>query len=96
MPGIKTIEDDIIFKYDDGPCTGLQTFTQTGHVGFIHPLLDIRGMAFDDDEFNLTGKADFIELPHRRLPPVLPFFDRNAVDAIEKVPPTCLFRHFMP
>ena len=64
-------------------------------MGFIHALLDIPGMTFDDDKFDLIGQTDFIELPHHRLPPVFTFFDRDAVDAIEKIPTTCLFRHFI-
>jgi len=60
-------------------------------VGFIHALLDIPGMTFDDDKFNPTGQTDFIELTRRRLPPVFTFFDRNAVNAIEKIPTTGLF-----
>ena len=94
-PGIKTIKEDVIFKYDYAPCSGLQAFTQTGHVGFIHTLLDIVGMTFDDDKFNPAGQTDFIELPRRRLPPVFTFFDRNAVNAIEKIPTTGLCRHFI-
>jgi len=93
--GIKTIKEDVIFKYDDAPCTGLQALTQTGYVGFIHALLDILGMTFDDDKFNPAGQTDFIELTRRRLPPVFTFFDRNAVNAIEKIPTTGLFRHFI-
>ncbi len=64
-------------------------------MGFIHALLDIRGMAFDDDKFNPAGQTDFIELNRRRLPPVFPFFDRDAVNAIEKIPTTGLCCHII-
>ncbi|MBN2437193.1 MAG: hypothetical protein JXL20_01180 [Deltaproteobacteria bacterium] len=94
-PGIETIKEDVVLKYDDPPGTSLQSFTQTGHVGFKHALLDILGMPFDNDKFNPAGQADFIELAHRRLSPVFPFFDRNAVNAIEKIPDTVLIHHFM-
>ena len=44
-PGIETIEEDVILKYDDALCAGLQAFTKARHVGFIvlpeHPGDDV-------------------------------------------------------
>jgi hypothetical protein len=90
---VKAVKNDVVFENDDPLCTGLQAFTQAGYVRFIHPLFDIEGMTFDNDEFNFSGQSYFGERGRSRLPPVFTLFHGDAVDAIKKIPAISLFLH---
>ena len=90
---VESVKNDVVFENDDPLRPGLQALAQAGHVGFIHPLLDIEGMTFDDDKFNSSGQPHLGERGRSRLPPVFTLFQGDAVDAIEKVPAVSLFLH---
>jgi len=86
MLGIKTVKEDVVFKNDHifRPC--FQSLTQAGQVRLVDALFDVKGVAFDEDEFNCSVQADSGELGRGCLSSVFALFQGDAVEAIEKIP----------